>query len=231
MSALKRIIPHDHVTEYAAGTLAPEKTLMINCQQDICSKAAIEIQNQETIAAGFMMSTETTREFTLSDDFMSRALAALPQSDSVSTPQTHTDQTPTDQEPPLATAANDLLPATLTAFMGGEPVNWSFFAPGMQSASLWQGNDGQHLWLLKVKGGKNMPEHTHIGEEWSLILKGSYHVGTTQYTRGDLHVEDEHCTHIPMIDPGVDCICLVLTEGPLKPTRLLPKLLMPFARI
>lgn len=75
-----------------------------------------------------------------------------------------------------------------------------------------------------------MPEHSHVGEEWTLILQGSYHVGTTQYTRGDLKIEDENCTHMPIIDPGKDCICLVLTEGPMQPTGLVPRLLMAFTK-
>ena len=68
-----------------------------------------------------------------------------------------------------------------------------------------------------------MPDHSHTGEEWTLILTGSYTVGEKRFTRGDLHIEDETETHAPHIDEGEDCICLVMTQGPLKMQGWLPK--------
>lgn len=241
MGALQKMIPSDYVTEYVAGTLETAKALMISCQRSICEEAAYEIESQETIASSIMANGEGAA---LSADFFSR-LFARPELEANPTQEElqETQQCATASEMSMhhhtetannsahAVPANDKFPLPLINFMCGKAVKWSFLAPGMKSMSLWRGKDGQQLWLLKAKGGLAMPEHSHIGEEWSLILSGSYHVGCTQYSRGDLHVEDEHCTHIPIIDPGKDCICLILTEGPMKPIKLLTKLLMPLARI
>ena len=84
--------------------------------------------------------------------------------------------------------------------------------------------DGERLYLLKAKGGMKMPEHSHKGEEWSLILTGSYSIGDKTYRRGDLHIEDDTVTHAPHIDEGEDCICLVMTEGPLVMKSWIPKI-------
>jgi len=75
-------------------------------------------------------------------------------------------------------------------------------APKSLRHMLGKTKEGDRLYLLKAKGGMRMPDHSHTGEEWSLILTGSYTVGGTRFTRGDLHIEDETETHAPHIDGG-----------------------------
>ena len=45
-------------------------------------------------------------------------------------------------------------------------------------------------------------------------------LATKTFARGDLHIEDEDEIHSPHINEGEDCICLVMTQGPLKMQRL-----------
>jgi len=109
-------------------------------------------------------------------------------------------------------------------------VKWKTLVPGVSMSHVMgpeKAKDGERLFLLKVKGGMKMPVHSHHGEEWTLVLQGGYNAGEMQYNRGDLHISNDNDEHAPYIHPGQDCICLVMTEGPLKMQGWLPRLLQP----
>jgi len=89
------------------------------------------------------------------------------------------------------------------------------------------GRDTERLYLLRAKRGISLPEHSHTGEEWTLLLTGGYEASGVNYTRGDLHISNDEVEHSPKLDGHEDCMCLVMTEGPLKLKGFLPRLLQP----
>jgi len=121
-----------------------------------------------------------------------------------------------------------LAPRTLRNILGHglKDMKWKSLVPGVAVHDVL-GNrryeESDRIYLLKAKGGMQMPLHGHKGEEWSLVLTGSYTVGDQTYERGDLHIEDESEIHAPHINEGEDCICLIMTEGPLVMQGFLPK--------
>jgi putative transcriptional regulator len=109
---------------------------------------------------------------------------------------------------------------------GLKELKWKSLVPGVAVHDILgdrKTKDGDRLYLLRAKGGMRMPDHGHNGEEWTLILTGSYRIGDKRFSRGDLHIEDDTEIHAPHIDEGEDCICLVMTQGPLKMQGWLPK--------
>ena len=49
--------------------------------------------------------------------------------------------------------------------------------------------------------------------------------------RGDVAEADPSVNHQPVADPGEDCICLAVTDAPLRLTGPFGRLLNPFLRI
>ena len=106
-------------------------------------------------------------------------------------------------------------------------IKWKKLGFGVERASL-SNDDGEELYLLKARPGLKVPRHTHEGEEWALIMQGGYKVGEESYGPGDLHREDESCTHQPIVDDdGEPCITLVALEGSLKFSNPIMRLLKP----
>ena len=210
----------DNITEYAAGTLSPAKHIMVACQSEIAETVAERVAFQEEIAASLI---EETQAQSLSPLFMGNVLASLP-------PQESANENDMDDR------IEGLAPKSLRHVLGHglKDLKWKSLVPGVAVHDIL-GNrntkNGDRLYLLKAKGGMKMPEHGHDGEEWTLVLTGSYTVGERRFTRGDLHIEDETETHSPHIDEGEDCICLVMTQGLLKMQGWLPKLLQPIVGI
>lgn len=205
------VLNEDAITDYALGTLSPAKHVMLACQSEISEAVAERVAFQENIA-GSMIEDGTSE--TLSPLFMGNVLANLP-----------------SQEGSHAASADEqegLAPKSLRHMLGHglKDMKWKSLIPGIAVHDV-MGNrktvDGDRLYLLKAKGGMRMPDHSHTGEEWTLLLTGSYTVGDKRFTRGDMHIEGEDELHAPHIDEGEDCICLVMTQGPLKMQGWLPK--------
>jgi putative transcriptional regulator len=205
------ITSQDLITEYALGNLSPAKHIVMACQSEISEKVGEEVSFQEEIASSLMTETHSV---SLSPHFLTEVLSNLP---------------PRDDAQKELNLEQGFAPKTLRSAMGHglKDIKWGSLVPGVAVHDIL-GNrhyeQGDRLYLLKAKGGMKMPEHSHNGEEWSLILTGSYSVGDKIYRRGDLHIEDESVTHAPHITEGEDCICLVMTQGPLVMKSWIPKI-------
>lgn len=123
------------------------------------------------------------------------------------------------------------MPEPLCEYLG-KPLNdlkWRMMGPGMKQVKLWNGPDGECLWLLKARGGTKIPSHDHLGSEMTLVLQGSYRAGDHHYTKGSLEYADSEIeNHQPIIDQGEDCICLVVTEAPIRLHSLIGRMVQPF---
>ncbi len=57
------------------------------------------------------------------------------------------------------------------------------------------------------------------------MLEGSFTDETGRYARGDVSVADPEVTHQPVAGRECDCICLAVTDAPLKMTGPLGRIL------
>ncbi|MCE3590100.1 cupin domain-containing protein, partial [Escherichia coli] len=66
-----------------------------------------------------------------------------------------------------------VLPSPLKQYDMGK---WKFLAPGVQWSSIGRGGAPRNRpMLLRAKPGMVLPEHTHRGVEYTLVLKGTLH--------------------------------------------------------
>ncbi len=75
-----------------------------------------------------------------------------------------------------------------------------------------------------------MPVHGHRGMELTLVLSGSFSDDHGTFARGDIEEADESIEHQPVANEGEDCICLAVTDAPLR-FHGIAALLQPFLRI
>lgn len=76
-----------------------------------------------------------------------------------------------------------------------------------------------------------MPDHGHRGIEMTLVLRGAFLDEDERFARGDVEMADSDLEHTPIADIGEDCICLAVTDAPLRFNGLIPRLVQPFLRI
>lgn len=122
------------------------------------------------------------------------------------------------------------LPLPLQRFLPGglDSVHWKWTGPGVATADLAWGEDGKsRLMLLRVAGGRRVPEHGHGGHELTLILQGAYRDRFGLFAVGDIADHDEDVEHQPIAEPGEDCICLVAVDARLTFRGRLMRVLQP----
>jgi putative transcriptional regulator len=85
--------------------------------------------------------------------------------------------------------------------------------------------------LLYIPAGAAVPDHGHHGNELTMVLQGGFSDEYDHFLRGDVEIADEDINHTPIADVGEDCICLAVTDAPLKFSGLMPRLLQPLLRI
>jgi len=195
------ILQDEWLVSYAAGSLTPARSLMISSYAAFHEKVRDKIRDAETIGGSLLENiTPAAVDDALLDEVLGR-LDAMPRS------QTRSSK-----------INGKLFPPPLADFIGADAsdLHWHFMAPGIRYVKLWKGAADERLWLLRAKGGITIPEHGHTGDEWTLILKGSYETELGRYRTGDIDVSDETTIHQPVIQPDEECICLVMTEGPIQ---------------
>ena len=85
--------------------------------------------------------------------------------------------------------------------------------------------------LLRIPAGLPVPEHTHRGDELTLVLAGSFSDQFATFRRGDVEMADSDVLHTPRAGHEQDCICLAVTDAPLKFSSRLLRLLQPLLGI
>jgi len=208
-------IPDEWIISYAAGQLSDAKSLLVATHLDFHQELHDKLQTAEVV--GGTLLAERPNE-TVSEGALDAALAKI---DTLP---------PTVQSQPEISTPFDT-PAPLASYLGKnlEDLKWGFMGPGMKKVKLWSSADGESFWLLRAKGGTQIPLHDHRGTELTLTLKGSYTVGGRRFKQGDIEIADTAISnHQPMIDEGEDCICLVVTDAPIRLHSMLGRMVQPF---
>ena len=141
------------------------------------------------------------------------------------------------EETLLAYAAGELDNASsllvATHLVGGDidTLRWRRLGPGVQQVRLDDKSGGPSMRLLKITGGRSVPEHGHEGAEMTMVLAGGFSDAGRSFARGDIEWADADVVHQPVADDGEDCICLAVTDGPLKFFDVIGRLAQPFVGI
>lgn len=134
---------------------------------------------------------------------------------------------------PVAPAGDIVIPEPLRSYLGGDlaELKWKALGRGAYHIRIPTSDRETSVRLLKIPAGKPVPEHSHGGRELTLVLKGSFQDGQSLFKRGDLEEADESMQHQPVATPDEDCICLAVTDAPLKFRSLLVRLVQPMLGI
>jgi putative transcriptional regulator len=124
------------------------------------------------------------------------------------------------------------VPRCLRQFVSGgyDQLRWKRVSPDIHSVELCRDSNGARVELLKIKPGGSASTHTHLGDEYTVILEGSFSDESGVYRRGDFVVKDSSDRHTPVATQDQECICLAVTEGPIQLTGLFGRLLNPLLR-
>lgn len=111
-----------------------------------------------------------------------------------------------------------VIPSPLRDYIGGdvETIRWKAIGTAGAQLRIKTSDGTTQVRLLKIPAGQPVPEHGHRGRELTVVLSGAFSDGAAVFARGDIEDADEEVQHTPTATPGADCICLAVTDAPLR---------------
>ncbi len=118
---------------------------------------------------------------------------------------------------PPPSVKGGVMPTMINNLIGktSDEVAWRFRLPGISYYQI-SNHGGEDISLLKAEPGAKIFQHTHDGQEATLVLSGALQDGESVLRAGDISMVDETHTHNPSIIGDKPCICLVVMSGKVK---------------
>ena len=209
---------------YASGALSEPFALLVATHLTLCPSCRRTVDEYEAMGGALL---ETEGEQAVSKDLRSRVMASLDQPILACVSDK---DAPEEAERMAETALypTALREAVEEAMQSG---GWRRLGRGLEELRLLTSQSGYVTRLMRISGGVALPQHTHSGQECTLVLAGGFSDSTGHFIRGDVAIADPTVDHSPVADDGEDCICLAVTDAPLRLTGRLGRLLNPFVRI
>ena len=125
------------------------------------------------------------------------------------------------------------IPAAVTDYLAADTkkLPWKSLGLGVSQVVLETKDSSATARLLKIPAGKKVPHHSHNGRELTVIFSGGFTDETGSYGPGDIQEIHGNVEHQPWVREGEDCICLAVTEAPLKFSNVAVRLAQPLIGI
>ncbi|MFZ5964149.1 ChrR family anti-sigma-E factor [Thalassococcus sp. BH17M4-6] len=213
---IKHHLTPELLMSYSAGTLPEALNLVVAAHVSMCDACRAEVEGYDAVGGTLL---DRDGGDGVSESCLTGALGRIRADAPVSADTT-------------VKAADPRVPAPLAAYIGGrlEDVNWRPVGMGVKQAILATSPEATAR-LLYIPAGTAVPDHGHRGIEVTMVLQGAFEDEDGRFARGDVEVAAEDLQHTPVADISEDCICLAVTDAPLRFKGLLPRLAQPFLKI
>lgn len=216
--------PTDQLIEqFAGGLLSPALSVIVATHIDLCPRCQQVAHDAEQLLAEQVMHTTASNlppELNQQFNAMLEQILATPAPSTIIQPPYH--------ENLYLNGKLFNLPATL-ARQYHRIGEWSRVPGKMLKAPLQLGSN-ESINLIYMDQGSQVPEHTHKGNEITLVINGVFNDEQDEYKDGDFVLLSQQHTHQPETR-GEDCLTLATLDAPLHFTSGIARLLNPFSSL
>ncbi len=204
------------LTEYVAGTLSDSQALCVSTHLSYCSQCAAEVAKLSEV--GSVVFDNQPPSAPVSPDLFDQVMKQIERRESQPQPVAASQIVPVGNLPPTI---HKLMPE------GMDSLRWKKLGKRIRVALLDQLDEQREVALHKLLPGGAVANHDHHGQEITVVLCGSFSDQDGVYRAGDFIVRDQGDTHRPTVNDDEECICLSVTDAPVKFTGMLARLLNP----
>ncbi len=181
------VVKNQLIFDFASGSLGPSKSIFTSTYLYLNSKASKLHQTFENILGDNLYENDGVE------------LQKLKFSDCIKNNK-HSIQMPNDDLSPINKIVGPLNNIKWKQIYKG----FSEFTPNIE--------DVDELKLIKMEPGASVPNHSHGGKEYILVLDGSFSDEYGTYSKGDIQINDQRIKHTPIASDNGGCICMTITE-------------------
>ncbi len=213
---------------FAAGQMPDALGIIVACHLETCSHCRQRSAFYERLGGEILLATEPSE---VSPAMLDTLLCRLDDTASVAANENVALRS---GDTPAATEIKRIhnLPKPLRRFVRNEfsQLPWSGMTRNIKEFVLPISGGGYTAKFYKIAAGKELPVHTHKGNEYTLVLDGSFSDNAGDYHKGDFILADTQTIHQPRAANDCDCICFAVMDAPLKMTGFFGRMLNPFLK-
>lgn len=204
--------------DFVQGNSAPGTALVVSAHVDMCChcQSVVNAIQEETSEKAFQAAS-------MSPDFdrMLADIVRLPAAEKVS---------PAHLPSSIMLDGREFtLPRSLRRYVKNTG-DWSHLLGKLWQAPVDLGPIGKANFIYMEKGGK-VPEHTHRGNEVTLVIDGEFSDGIGHYDSGDFMLMNDSHKHTPHSEADEGCLVFSVVDQPLHFTSGIARLLNPFSHL
>ena len=201
---------------YSAGSLPLSQALCISTHLEHCTECVRKLQRLNHVGSELM---QQLKPAPVSSELRDKLFARL-------------DSLTEESVEKVDKKSDSTVPKCLQQFVnnGFDKLQWKRVSADIQSVQLCRDSNGARVELLKIRPGGSAIKHTHLGDEYTVILEGAFSDESGLYGEGDFLFRDNSDEHTPVATQHRECLCLAVTEGPIQFTGVFSRLLNPFVR-
>ena len=204
------------LTEYVAGTLSDSQALCVSTHLSYCNSCGSEVA--ELGAVGSVVFDNQPPSTPVDSALFGQIMSKIESREAQPRNPSELKQTPVGGMPP---AIHKLMPG------GMDSLPWKKLGKRIRIATLDRLDEEREVALHKLMPGGAVANHDHHGQEITVVLCGSFSDQDGVYRAGDFIVRDTGDTHRPIVNDDEECICLSVSDAPVKFTGVLARLLNP----
>lgn len=216
MNTIKNHPTDELMASYSAASLPLSQALCISVHLENCDQCARKLRRLNHVGSELMHQLKpASPDASLKDQLLERL-----------------DTLDEDAMEDRTASGDASVPRCLHQFIktGFQDVSWNRVSRDIHTFELCRDQNNAKVELLRIKPGGSSGKHTHMGDEYTVILEGSFSDEDGLYHRGDFLVRDKNQRHTPVATRDRECICLAVTEAPIQFTGFFSRLLNPFIR-
>ncbi len=209
--------PNDELLmQFSAGQLPNALGIMIACHLQYCPTCRHKIKLYEELGGEILALTQPV---SVAEDSFQKILGRL-----------NEPEIPRPVQTDFGATVN--VPRPLRRFVPDayDQLTWSGMTKSIREYAIRIDDPVYSAKLYRIAAGKELPEHTHRGNEYTLVMEGSFSDKAGDYKPGDFVLADTHTVHQPRASMERDCICFAVQDAPLKMTGFFGRMLNPFLR-
>lgn len=208
----------DTLMSYASGTLPGAIAGVVACHLSVCGQCRADMRRLEVLGGLLLEGLQIQDDAAGAEPFAGRRMLE------------HEFVRPVPETEPVQSApADPLLPAPLARYLGmsSDEIPWKSLPKGVKQYWVTLPEGAGLMRLLKVPPHTQLLEHSHHGQEVTMVLKGVYSDYTGDYVPGDVCEMSEGMEHRPAGSSDGECVCIVASEFAPHYSRWYARLLQP----
>lgn len=193
--------------KYANGVIEPALSIAIGLHQQGCILCQQRVAELESIAGSRLESVKNAEIDMSAFDNLLNSLDNLADFDE--------SENQNSDNLSLAIAGSDFELFNQLANRDFSHLNWQKVTRKISRADVAMNDDVFQVEIIKLLPNAKIPKHTHSGKEFTLVLQGDFSDHQGIYKSGEFIEQDASNQHQPVAGLS-GCVCLAITDAPLK---------------